>query len=1231
MATQIPTESRTHDEYTVGWICALSKEQTAAIAMLDQRHANLPKPPNDPNTYTLGSVGTHNIVIACLPEGKIGSNSAATVATWMTSTFPLIKVGLMVGIGGGIPPKVRLGDVVVSTPAGEYPGVVQWDFGKAEEGDKFKQVGCLNNPPTSILTALTRLKSENELSGSKIPEYLDELKQKWPRLVPKYTWSDSRKDPWAADSMVEQVGSIPTGDEGHRKEGDIRVHYGLIASGNQVIKEAKFRDKLNRRYGGNVLCVEMEAAGLMNNFPCIVIRGICDYADSQKNKDWQEYAAALAATFAKELLQYVQPADIDGERPVRDIIDQVRDAVSTIRGNTINTLAKLERKDETEILNWLTPIDYGLQQSDYLSIRQPTTGNWLLESDEFQSWLAASKQTLFCPGIPGAGKTILTSIVVDFLRSKFGNEMEVGVAYIYCNFRRQDEQKIHDLLASLLKQLAQCQPSLPESIKGLHSRHKTKRTRPSLDEISTLLQLVVSTYSRVFIIVDALDECQTDYGCRTRFLSEVFKLQEMYGISIFATSRFVPDITDCFQQSLSKEIRASAGDVARYLQDHIGQLPFFVQQNQKLKEEILTGISQAVDGMFLLAYLYLDSLRDKLTPNGVRSAIKGFGKQSQGLGEYQQNRVLNLAYEQAMKRINRQTCERKALAMEILLWITFARRELTILELQHALAVKPERHELDNGDLPHARDMVSICAGLVTVDEESDVIRLVHYTTQEYLQWTQNRWFQNPDSLITTTCITYLSFTVFESGFCKTDHEFEERLKLYPFYKYAACNWAHHAPKLEAPSQVINFLRSHTKVEASTQAFMVAEDHKFTDYSQIFPKKMMGLHLAGYFGVIKAVDELLRLEQSPDLEDTYGRTPLWYAAQHGHVAVVKTLQEAGADINTASTNEWGERTALYVAAESGHLEMAETLLAAGADIDAVSTTLEKRTALVVAIERGRLEIVDKLLAAGANVNAGNDGIFGLTALHAAAEQGYLELVEQLLEAGADVNAVSDHLTASQTALEAAARRGHLAIVEKLLAAGADVHAYSDRLMAGETALQAAARGGHLEIIEKLLEAGANIDFVSSHLLGRTALQAAACRGNLNVVEELLAAGADVNDAARLYEGQTPLEAAARGGNLDVVDKLLVAGAKINDYAGQVALKAAAEGEHIEVIEKLWKVGANIDAAVTTGGGQAELQAAINRGDLLAIRRLFGVKSISLAGSDIDPIAFEEYWRFRNLS
>jgi len=187
---------------------------------------------------------------------------------------------------------------------------------------------------------------------------------------------------------------------------------------------------------------------------------------------------------------------------------------------------KLDRDEDIKILNWLTPVDYALQQNDYIGRRQAGSGQWLLDSEEFQSWLETVEQTLFCPGIPGAGKTILASIIIDYLCAHAQKNPDNGIAYLYFNFRRREEQKAEDLLASLLKQLIQERSPLPDSVKALHNRHTKNRTRPSLVEISEALQSVVAMYSRVLIIVDALDECQTSDGCRTVFLSELFNLQK---------------------------------------------------------------------------------------------------------------------------------------------------------------------------------------------------------------------------------------------------------------------------------------------------------------------------------------------------------------------------------------------------------------------------------------------------------------------------------------------------------------------------------------------------------------------------------------------------------------------------------------------------------------------------------------------------------------------------------
>jgi Cdc6-like AAA superfamily ATPase len=261
-----------------------------------------------------------------------------------------------------------------------------------------------------------------------------------------------------------------------------------------------------------------------------------------------------------------------------------------------------DREEYSTILNWLTSIDYTPQQNDFINRRQKGTGQWLLDSPEFRKWIETDKQTLFCPGIPGAGKTILTSIVVEELTTRYYNNKNIGIAYLYCNFRRQNEQKINDLLASLLKQLIECQPSLPDSVKNIYSRHKDKRTQPSFDEISGNLQSVAAMFSRVFIIVDALDECQVTDGCRMKFLSEIFNLQAKYQISFFATSRYIPEINEKFNECIQLEIRASDQDVQRYLDGHIEQLSLCVRRDTELQNEIKTDIIKAVQGMYVTSY-----------------------------------------------------------------------------------------------------------------------------------------------------------------------------------------------------------------------------------------------------------------------------------------------------------------------------------------------------------------------------------------------------------------------------------------------------------------------------------------------------------------------------------------------------------------------------------------------------------------------------------------------------
>lgn len=318
------------DEYTVGWVCALPSEMAAAKAMLDQVHQDLVgQDPEDNNNYILGQIKNHNVVIACLPAGVYGTTTAATVAKDMRRTFKSIRFGLMVGIGGGAPSPahdIRLGDVVVSQPSGTTGGVIQYDRGRTIHDGEVERTGSLNAPPSVLLTALGRLQAEYYAGDGQILHYLSEMFTNRPRMKKVFGYPGEANDCLFQadyehvdpDSACDQCDCTYIIKREARDDTESVVHYGNIASGNQVIKHAATRDQLSKQLG--VLCFEMEAAGLMQDFPCIVIRGICDYADSHKNKRWQGYAAATAAAFAKELLLVVSSDRVLQEKPIAQLV-----------------------------------------------------------------------------------------------------------------------------------------------------------------------------------------------------------------------------------------------------------------------------------------------------------------------------------------------------------------------------------------------------------------------------------------------------------------------------------------------------------------------------------------------------------------------------------------------------------------------------------------------------------------------------------------------------------------------------------------------------------------------------------------------------------------------------------------------------------------------------------------------------------------------------------------------
>ncbi|KAF0643405.1 hypothetical protein FPSE5266_03740 [Fusarium pseudograminearum] len=611
-----------YEIYTVGWICALRAELVAAQELLDEELMDpVPTSKNDNNTYTLGKIGPHHVVIAGLPRGEYGETSAATAARDMVHTFPNVRIGFMVGIGGGVPTKydVRLGDVVVGSPSYRSGGLIKYDHGRATQGGGTDLMGSLNQPPVSILTAITKLSAFHDRRGHNLNQAVDKVLTKNPRLVRL----GYQRPPDDIDRLYDAGFIHPSrGEECSavcpdmnlkqrrpRLESDDnpKIHYGLIASGSKLMEDSVARDHLAETE--HVLCFEMEAAGLANHFPCVAIRGICDYSDSHRGRTWQGYAALVAAAYAKELLLQISPENIKQEETMKEILQGIEDVKTGLEplAKTSQNVEYLnderKRKDELKIIDWLNAVDYVSEQYDFLKPqqRQPGTGQQFLSSETFQTWLRTKNSFLFCSGMPGAGKTITTAITVEYLISKFRDDPTVGLAYVYCSYQKRDQQKAQDLFTSLLKQLTLHQSPLPKAIHELYKKNYNGRERPSFDDIVTTLQKVVNAFSTTFIVIDALDE----HDSWDEFLSHIQILQDKTTANIFLTSRPKPTLPGKLQRCFMHDIQADDQDVGLYVDQRMKKMMLLGEGNKDLSDTVKEDyrklirekLSQAVNGM----------------------------------------------------------------------------------------------------------------------------------------------------------------------------------------------------------------------------------------------------------------------------------------------------------------------------------------------------------------------------------------------------------------------------------------------------------------------------------------------------------------------------------------------------------------------------------------------------------------------------------------------------------
>ncbi|THX70298.1 WD40 repeat-like protein [Aureobasidium pullulans] len=534
----------THEDYVVGWICPMRVEYTAALSMLDEEHETLRQDIADENIYTLGSINGHNVALATLP--KTGNSPTARVMTNMSRTFQALRFYLLVGIGGGIPVRtddgpVRLGDVVVSE------GVIQHDRGKFEASG-FKLKGTLAPPPQVLLAATNTLLAKRDLTDDDpLLEHLSRIdtnkrrlkKYRFPgrkrdhvyepsytHLVKGATCDEAKCDP---TKRISRGPSDETLDSQVVEQPDITIHQGTILSGETVMKNGAQRDAIARPL--DAICYECEAAGAMSSVPCLVVRGISDYADSHKNDDWHGFGSAVAAAYARQLFFHLPIEKVkECSVPLQNIAD-----IKEARQMISQKLALLDNHSLKEAT---------FDSYDERKNNQCLRGTRVDLLADIQDWSTSShsKSIFWLNGIAGAGKsTISRSVAEQFNKTeclganfffKRGDGDRANAKKLFPTLARQLAHHVPGVLGKLLE-ILEAEPDIPS--KSLREQFEKLIHQP----LVSVQENGAGTQTPIYVIViDALDECNDASDIRTILkLIVLFNGLQKLKLRVFVTSR----------------------------------------------------------------------------------------------------------------------------------------------------------------------------------------------------------------------------------------------------------------------------------------------------------------------------------------------------------------------------------------------------------------------------------------------------------------------------------------------------------------------------------------------------------------------------------------------------------------------------------------------------------------------------------------------------------------------
>ncbi|KIW88608.1 uncharacterized protein Z519_10654 [Cladophialophora bantiana CBS 173.52] len=1162
-------------DFTVGWICALPIELTAAREALDEEYERI----DEAAQYTLGRIGKHNVAVACLPAGQLGTSAAAAVAVHMQKTFPALQYGFMVGIAGGVPSRsvdVRLGDVVISHPQGRYGGVVQYDFGKTGSGGKQLPNGYLNSPHPILLQAVANMRASMTAGRSKIRSYMTSLNQR--NLFPR-PGSDSENlfqasydhvvgetcDRCLKERIVERA--IRTGQD------DVVIHFGTIASGNQVIKDGLTRDRVSAEHGG-VLCFEMEAAGLMNIFPCLVVRGICDYADSHKNKSWQPFAAAAAAACAKDILSYVPTVfrNLDDESNPRPPIEtngafknspevsqtsesQSRaDSQGSAPKNGLDPSSLYTKSSLTpeQLRSYHESLNFREIDARHATIQDAhsETCGWLLDRPEYRDWLELDKLPehhgfFWINGHPGCGKSTIMKFALEATKWKVA---DTTVIKFFFHARGAElEKTVVGMYRSLLFQLLDEFTDLQEVFALRPPKFSDDRSSYVWD-VEALQSLFGHAVKRLghrslMCFIDAVDECEEmQVRGMIAFFEHLGDLAALSGLKLRTcfSSRHYPHVTLAHSISLVLEDQEGhQDDIIKYVNSKLKVT------RSKLFDEVKREICERSSGIFLWVVLVVHILR-KDADDGRLHALK------QRLKEIPDG--LDQLFDDILTR-DTQDVESLVLCLQ---WVLFAKRPLKPIELFYAVSAGVEPCSIaeiapEDVDPESLRNFIlRFSKGLVELTKgEVKTVQFIHESVRNYLLKTNSlgrlranlalNFSGTSHERLKKCCQDYIDVIVPQDIDLETTFHSKSLAKLvddgprlaskaHPFLEYAVRSILFHADTaaehgLEQESFVEEF---------SCRRWMVLSDLFVGDKTQRYGSSVSPLYIFVYEGALNLIGIEARRVPHIDIKGGYYGYPLNAAIARRNEQALNALLMTGRD--DLPSNGTIQSDVLYVTTEERETAL-RTCLVSAVDRD--------QTLLHWAAEHDKVDIVKILLITQKmNVNSKND--LGQTPLSLAALRGHAGVVQLLLQASkADIQAKNDF---GQTPLLLAASRGRGAVVELLLETGKiDVDsADSD----GLTPLAWAARAGHETVVKLLLETG-KVDTESKDLSGRTPISWGASRGNAAVVGLLLIfwtmdtiSKGKTLDMTRLglnckdLRGRTPLHGAIQANAVEVV-KFLV--------------------------------------------------------------------------------------------